>query len=60
MADILHRVGIKSSLHQVYKALTTREGLATWWTDNTQGESQSRRSDPLPLWGPRLFRHEGT
>ena len=24
----------------VYKALTTREGLAAWWTDNTQGESK--------------------
>ena len=39
MADILHRVGIKSSLDEVYKALTTREGLAAWWTNNTQGES---------------------
>ena len=39
MADILHRVGIKSSLDEVYKALTTREGLAAWWTINTQGES---------------------
>src|SRR5437899_1155985 len=39
MADILHRVGIKSSLDKVYKALTTREGLAAWWTNNTQGES---------------------
>jgi hypothetical protein len=27
MADILHRVGIKSSLDEVCKALTTREGL---------------------------------
>jgi uncharacterized protein YndB with AHSA1/START domain len=40
MADILHRVGIKSSLDEVYKALATREGLAAWWTDNTQGESK--------------------
>lgn len=39
MADILHRVGIKSSLDEVYTALTTREGLAAWWTNNTQGES---------------------
>ena len=39
MADILHRVGIKSSPDEVYKALTTREGLAAWWTNNTQGES---------------------
>ena len=41
MADILHRVGIKSSsLNDVYKALTTREGLSAWWTNNTQGESK--------------------
>lgn len=40
MADILHRVGIKSSSDEVYKALTTREGLAAWWTNNTQGDSK--------------------
>ena len=40
MADILHRVGIKSSLDEVYKALATREGVAAWWTNNTQGESK--------------------
>jgi len=38
--DILHRVGIKSSPDDVYKALTAREGLANWWTNNTQGESK--------------------
>jgi len=40
MADILHRVGIQSSLDEVYKPLTTREGLAAWWANNTQGESK--------------------
>lgn len=40
MADILHRVGIKSSPDEVYKALATRDGLAAWWTNNTQGESK--------------------
>jgi uncharacterized protein YndB with AHSA1/START domain len=39
VADILHRVGIKSSLDQAYTALATREGLAGWWTTETQGES---------------------
>ena len=40
MVDILHKVVIKSSsLDDVYKALTTREGLAAWWTHDTQGES---------------------
>jgi uncharacterized protein YndB with AHSA1/START domain len=40
MVDILHRVGIKSSPDAVYKALATREGVAGWWTNNTQGESK--------------------
>jgi uncharacterized protein YndB with AHSA1/START domain len=39
MVDILHRVGIKSSVNQVYAALATRDGLANWWTTNTQGDS---------------------
>jgi uncharacterized protein YndB with AHSA1/START domain len=38
MLDILHRVGIKASSDEVYKALTTRDGLAGWWTKDTQGE----------------------
>jgi uncharacterized protein YndB with AHSA1/START domain len=41
MVDILHRVGIKSSSpDETYKALATREGLAAWWTNDTQGESK--------------------
>lgn len=36
MVDILHRVGITSSVNAAYKALSTREGLAAWWTGNTQ------------------------
>jgi uncharacterized protein YndB with AHSA1/START domain len=41
MADILHRVGIKSStLDDVYDALTTVEGLSGWWATDTQGETE--------------------
>jgi uncharacterized protein YndB with AHSA1/START domain len=40
MTDILHRVGIKASSRDVYEALTTRDGLAAWWTTDTQGESK--------------------
>jgi hypothetical protein len=40
MPDILHRIGIKSSsLIDVYKALTTCEGLSHWWTTDTQGDA---------------------
>ena len=38
--DILHRVGIKSSPAAVYRALTTRHGLAAWWTVRTEGDGQ--------------------
>lgn len=38
--DILHRVGIKSSLAEVYTALATPEGVAGWWTRETRGESE--------------------
>ena len=37
MPDILHRVAIKSSPNDTYRALTTLEGLAGWWTTDTQG-----------------------
>lgn len=41
MADILHRVGIAgASPEDVYAALTTRDGLAGWWTVDTRGESR--------------------
>jgi uncharacterized protein YndB with AHSA1/START domain len=38
MVDILHRVGIKSSVADVYTALTTTDGLAGWWTTKTDGD----------------------
>jgi uncharacterized protein YndB with AHSA1/START domain len=41
MVDILHRVGVKASTpKQVYDALTTIDGLAGWWTDDTSGSGE--------------------
>jgi uncharacterized protein YndB with AHSA1/START domain len=39
--DILHRVGIKASLDQVYKTLATPEGVAGWWTTETTGDNKA-------------------
>ena len=40
MVDILHRVGAETPTpEKVYDALTTVEGLAGWWTDDTSGSS---------------------
>jgi len=41
MADILHRIGIKAPAAQVYKALTTLEGLGRWWTEEVVGDTQA-------------------
>lgn len=39
MVDILHRIGVRGATpDQVYAALTTVEGLAGWWTDDTKGD----------------------
>ena len=41
MPDILHKVGIKSSSpDDVYRELTTLQGLSGWWTTDTRGESK--------------------
>ncbi len=37
--DILHKIGVKSaSPDEVYDALTTLDGLAGWWTNDTTGD----------------------
>ena len=38
MPDILHRVAVKASPKDTYRALNTLEGLASWWTPETRGE----------------------
>ncbi|HEY3563031.1 MAG TPA: SRPBCC domain-containing protein [Kribbella sp.] len=38
MNDILHRVGIVAPQKDVYDALTTIDGLAGWWTEDTTGD----------------------
>ncbi len=41
MVDILHRVGVETPTPvQMYEALTTVEGLAGWWTDDTTGSAE--------------------
>jgi uncharacterized protein YndB with AHSA1/START domain len=40
MANIIHRIGIKSSAKQVYNAVSTIKGLAGWWTEEVEGSEQ--------------------
>ena len=41
MVDILHRVGVESpSPEKVYDALTSVDGLAGWWSDDTKGVAE--------------------
>lgn len=40
MAEIIHRVGIKTSPEKVFRALSTIEGLAGWWTEDMKGISE--------------------
>jgi uncharacterized protein YndB with AHSA1/START domain len=37
MSEINHRVGVKASAAEIYEALTTNNGLASWWTNDVSG-----------------------
>ncbi|MHB1236994.1 MAG: SRPBCC family protein [Gallionella sp.] len=40
MPNIVHRIGIEgAAAERVYQAVATREGVASWWTENVNGES---------------------
>lgn len=35
MADIYHQVGVKADISDVYAAITTLDGLSSWWAPTT-------------------------
>lgn len=39
MVDIIHRIGIKAPLAEVYAAVATIPGVAGWWTRDTSGSA---------------------
>jgi uncharacterized protein YndB with AHSA1/START domain len=41
MVDILHRIGITAPPEDVYAALTTADGLASWWTEGMEGDGDA-------------------
>jgi uncharacterized protein YndB with AHSA1/START domain len=55
MVDILHRVGVKAPVAEVYAGLTTIEGLAGWWTTNTKGEPDTVGGVTAFTFGPGGF-----
>jgi uncharacterized protein YndB with AHSA1/START domain len=40
MVDIIHKIGIKAPLTQVYAALSSVAGVAGWWTRETSGDAK--------------------
>ncbi|MDF3818424.1 SRPBCC domain-containing protein [Leptospira sp. 96542] len=41
MVSIVHRIGIKSPIAEVYKAVSTAEGVSKWWTESTKSLTPS-------------------
>ena len=40
MPEIHHRFGVRAPLADVHRALATTDGLASWWTTDTQGDAE--------------------
>ena len=63
MADIFHDFPIKAPLDQVFRAVSTAEGLATWWTLQSSGTPQDGAEYELGFgpgfeWRARVTRFE--
>ena len=54
MVDIVHRIGATASKADVYAALTTVDGLAGWWTQDTKEDG-----DAAEVGGVIRFRFAG-
>jgi uncharacterized protein YndB with AHSA1/START domain len=48
MEAIRHRIGTESPIEDVYAAVATRDGLASWWTRHIEGDS--RVGGQLAFW----------
>lgn len=48
MADSLHQVTIQSDDATLYQAITSKEGIQHWWTD--QCEMAHQEGEPTKLW----------
>ena len=40
MAEIRHRIGVRGNTADIYRLLTTDDGLSKWWTSNTSGAGE--------------------
>lgn len=50
MVEIRHRVGVRAPAADVYRALTTAEGVAGWWATGASGDGgpRGRLAAPFP------------
>ena len=39
MADILHKIDIDTTADKVYSAVSSNQGLKSWWTTDVAGDS---------------------
>lgn len=56
MAKLAHKVTIEAPADQVFKALTTAEGLRAWYTPNVEGKVGKGEEVTLKFTGEKPFR----
>lgn len=40
IVDIIHDIRINGTIEEIYKSLTTKEGLVSWWTTDVKTEAK--------------------
>jgi uncharacterized protein YndB with AHSA1/START domain len=52
--SIRHRVGIEAPASRVHEAITTNDGVASWWTRDTAGDAKQGGTIDLHFGGPDM------
>jgi hypothetical protein len=50
MADILHKIDIDATPDKVYSAVSSNQGLKSWWTTDVSGDSE--KGSTIPTYYP--------
>jgi uncharacterized protein YndB with AHSA1/START domain len=59
MVDIIHRIGIRAPIGDVYNAIASADGVAGWWSRETSGEAAVGRRITVAFRDPGVSEAKG-
>ena len=57
MAEIIHALAINSNKEKIYEALTTKNGLSSWWTNDVKVEAKVGSTSEFGFYGHKAIHY---